>query len=366
MIQVYNKIRQVCCVSIFCFFCFLPAIGQKTRTIGSSQWSLFQANDWLQKAGWLRGCNYIPSTAINQLEMWQAETFDTITIDKELGWAEDLGLNCMRVFLHHLAWEIDKEGFKNRMAQYLRISNRHKIKTIFVFFDDCWAPTYHAGKQPDPKPGIHNSGWVRDPGDLYFKDTSTTSILEQYVSDILTTFGKDPRIILWDLYNEAGSAYGEKSFALLKEVFTWARKVNPEQPLTSPLWDCPSIRILSYILANSDIITYHNYRDPEDHRQVIESLKHFGRPLVCTEYMARKNNSLFANIMPLLKEEQVGAISWGFVTGKTNTKYGWGEPIPDGSEPPIWFHDLLKKDGTPYKKEEVDLIKKLTGNSIIP
>jgi len=135
------------------------------------KWTEQEAQNWSAKVGWLRGSDFIPSNAINQLEMWQKETFDPATIDRELGWAESLGLNCMRVYLHHLAWQIDKEGFKDRMKKYLSIANRHKIKTIFVFFDDCWNPTYNSGKQPDPKPGIHNSGWVQDPGDLFNTDS---------------------------------------------------------------------------------------------------------------------------------------------------------------------------------------------------
>ena len=155
---------------------------------------------------WLRGANFTPSTAINQLEFWQEETFDPETIDRELGWAEEIGFNCMRVYLHHLAWEVDKEGFKDRMGQYLAIADKHNIRTIFVFFDDCWNPTYSAGKQPDPKPGVHNSGWVRDPGDLLFTSPELVDVLEAYVKDILETFKDDKRIVLWDLYNEPGNS----------------------------------------------------------------------------------------------------------------------------------------------------------------
>jgi hypothetical protein len=35
--------------------------------------------------------------------------------------------------------------------------------------------------------------------------------------------------------------------------------------------------------------------------------------------------------------------------------------MPDGSEPKIWFHDIFRKDGTPYNEEEIKLIKSLTG-----
>ncbi len=330
----------------------------KTREV----WTIEQANAWYQQQGWPRGCNFIPSTAINQLEMWQAETFDTATINRELGWAESIGMNTMRVYLHHLAWEIDPAGFKNRMDQYLTLADKHGIKTIFVFFDDCWNPTYKAGKQPDPKPGVHNSGWVRDPGDLIYSDTALVVTLETYVKDVMKQFSQDKRILLWDLYNEPGnSGYGNRSMPLLKKIFTWGHEINPSQPLSSAVWDKKLTDLSKFQLENSDVITYHNYSNDTLHRQAIDSLKLYKRPLICSEYMARTNNSRFENIMPMLKAENIGAINWGLVEGKTNTKYAWSTPIPDGSEPALWFHEIFRKDGTPYKQEEVDLIKKLTG-----
>jgi hypothetical protein len=324
-------------------------------------WSIEQANAWSEEVGWLCGCNFNPSTTINQLEMWQAETFDPVTIDRELGWAENIGMNCMRVYLHHLAWEVDKKGFKGRMKQYLDIADSHGIKTIFVFFDDCWNATYKAGKQPDPKPGVHNSGWVRDPGDLLFQDSTLIDKLQIYVKDILTTFKDDQRIVMWDLYNEPGnSGYGIESLPLLKKVFEWAWEMRPIQPLSVGVWNASLTEMNKFQLEHSDIISYHNYSGPENHQNAIDTLKKYNRPLVCTEYMARKHNSLFQNIMPILKRENIGAINWGLVAGKSNTKYAWDEPIPDGSEPELWFHEIFRPDGTPYKQEEVDFIKSLT------
>lgn len=310
---------------------------------------------------WLRGANFIPSTAINQLEFWQEETFDPATIDRELGWAEKTGFNCMRVYLHHVAWEVDKPGFKNRINEYLTIAEKHNIGTIFVFFDDCWNPTYSAGEQPDPKPGVHNSGWVRDPGDLLSTWPDLIHVLEAYVKDILETFRNDKRIILWDLYNEPGnSGYRNKSLPLLQSVFQWARQVNPSQPVSSGVWNNALSDLNKFQLENSDIITYHNYNNEIDHQQAIDTLKKYNKPMICTEYMARRNNSLFSNIMPILKEQGIGAINWGLVEGKSNTKYAWDEPIPDGSEPDLWFHEVFRKDGTPYKQEEINIIKALT------
>jgi hypothetical protein len=327
-------------------------------------WSVEKAQQWGMMQSWLRGCNFIPSTAINQLEMWQAETFDPATIGRELRWADEIGMNCMRVYLHHLAWEIDKEGFKKRMNEYLEIADKNGIRTIFVFFDDCWNPVYQAGKQPDPKPGIHNSGWVRDPGELLFTKPEIITLLEEYVKDILTTFKDDNRIAMWDLYNEPGnSGYGNKSMPLLEKVFQWGREVNPSQPLSCGVWSYNLTDLNKFQLSHSDIITYHNYSDPENHQIMIDSLIRHNRPLVCTEYMARKHNSLFINIMPMLKEQNIGAINWGLVAGKTNTIYAWDTPIPDGSEPVLWFHDIFRKDGTPYRGDELQMILDLTGTN---
>jgi hypothetical protein len=327
----------------------------------STKWTVEQAVEWGESNDWLRGSNFNPSTAINQLETWQEETFDEETIDRELGWAEDIGLNCMRVYLHHVAWEVDKDGFKGRMDKYLAIANSHGIKTIFVIFDDCWNPTYEAGTQPEPKIGIHNSGWVRDPGDLIHEDSTLITLLEKYVKDILTTFKDDERIVLWDLYNEPGnSGYKNKSMELLKKTFEWGWEIRPSQPMSVGVWNNNLKDLNEFQLENSDIVTYHNYAGPEHHQLAIDSLKAFNRPMVCTEYMARKFNSTFQSIMPMLAKEKIGAINWGLVAGKSNTKFAWGDSIPDGSDPELWFHEIFHPDGTPYKQEEVDVIKSLT------
>ncbi len=326
------------------------------------RWSIEQSQKWSASNGWLRGSNFTPSTAVNQLETWQAETFDKETINRELGWAEEIGMNCMRVFLHHLAWQIDQEGFKIRMEQYLEIANKHGIKTIFVFFDDCWKPNYQAGKQPEPKPGVHNSGWVQDPGNKLYQDSTLMPVLEKYVKDVLTRFKNDRRIVLWDLYNEPGHGdHKNKSLPLLQKVFEWGREVHPSQPLTSAAWKRSLKEITQFELENSDIITYHTYDGPSDHQVFIDMLKLQDRPMVCTEYMARNNNSLFQNTMPMLKTQNIGAINWGLVTGKTNTRYAWSQVIADGSEPKLWFHDIFYPDGRPYQQEEIDCIKSLTG-----
>jgi hypothetical protein len=274
----------------------------------------------------MSGANFTPSTAINQLEMWQAETFDPTTIDRELGWAERIGFNTMRGFLHSLAWQQDHAGFKKRMNDYLAIADKHHIQTILVFFDDCW--------NKNPKAGIHNSDWVQAPGDPASRDSTTFVNLKPYVTDILTSFYHDKYLLILDLYNEPGnSGKGRSSFPLMRNAFAWARAVNPDQPLSMGLWNWDFEALNTYQALHSDVVTYHNYDDAAAHQRVIELLKTHGRPLICTEYMARPRNSRFISIFPLLKKQNVGAINWGLVDGKTNTKYQWDVPVADGGEP---------------------------------
>lgn len=338
----------------------------KTKSTGVAAagpvWPAAKAQAWYRAHPWMSGANFAPSTAINQLEMWQAATFDPTTIDRELGWAEGIGFNTMRVFLHSLAWQQDPAGFKKRVNEYLAISDKHHIQTIFVFFDDCWNKEPQAGLQPAPKTGIHNSGWMQDPGDPASRDSATFSKLKPYVQDVLSAFRSDKRILFWDLYNEPGNS-GKRtaSLPLVRNVFAWAREINPEQPLSSGIWAWDFAELNALQIRNSDIITYHDYEDENWHLRVIHLLKTTGRPLICTEYMARSRNSRFANIMPLLKRENVGAINWGLVEGKTNTKYAWDTPLADGSEPIEWFHEVFRTDGTPYRRDETDLIRKLNG-----
>jgi len=328
----------------------------------NKQWSSQKANEWYQKQGWLVGADFLPSTAINQLEMWQAASFDTVTINKELGMAAGIGMNAMRVYLHDLAWKDDAAGFKNRMNLFLAIAHKNKIKIIFCILDDCWNPDATLGKQPDPKPGVHNSGWVRSPTMKIHNDMTAWGDLEKYVKDVLNSFKNDNRILLWDLYNEPGnSGYGLSSLPLLKKMYEWAWAVRPAQPLSTGVWYNEQPTINDFQLKNSDVITFHNYSDTIELKKALDTLVKLGRPVICTEYMARTNNSKFITHLPIFKRYHVAAINWGLVSGRSNTIFPWGSKLGT-PEPTTWFHDIFRKDGSPFSKEEVTFIKNITSS----
>jgi hypothetical protein len=328
--------------------------------MSSPLWTLEQAHAWQRKQPWLVGCNFTPSTAINQLEMWQADTFDLATIQRELGWAASLGFNSVRVYLHDLAWLADKSGFKQRMQRYLEAASTAHIRTLFTIFDDCWNSDPKVGKQPVPRPGIHNSGWVQSPGSAIVCAPAQWARLEDYVVDVVSTFKGDERVLMWDVYNEPGNnGLKEQSLPLLKKAFEWTRAGNPSQPVTCALWFDNS-KLNEFQLASSDVITFHNYNGPENLRAQIHDLRAHNRPLLCSEYMARSAGSTFFECLPVFKEEGVGCINWGLVDGKTQTRYPWGHDPADG-EPATWFHEIFRSDGSHYDPTEVTFIRRVTG-----
>ena len=354
------------------------------------RWSLERAQEWRANHDWVVGANFVPSTAINQIDMWQDFTFDPETIDRELGWAADAGFNTMRVYLHYLVWARDAEGYKERMDQYLEIADSHGIKTMFVIFDDVWGDDPTLGEQPAPVPGVHNSAWVESPGLDQRLDEALWPVYEAHVKDLIGAFADDDRVLMWDLYNEPGNGKNPPSstLPLLKKVVQWAREVDPSQPLTVGLWNWSDgySELNEYQLAVSDITTFHTYVPPEQTREIVAGLRERvgERPLLVTEYMARTRDNTFQNHLPYFHEQNIGAINWGLVSGETQTIYPWDYPVgssddyfgrwreavrevypwedrTDIPEPEVWFHDVFRRDGTPYDAEEVALIQRLAG-----
>ena len=361
----------------FCLCLTSLAFAQAPR------WTEQRANDWYSRQPWFVGSNYIPATAINQLEMWQADTFDPQRIDLELGWAQSIGLNTMRVFLHDLLWQQDAPGFRKRIDTFHTIADKHHIRILFVLFDSCWDPYPHLGKQREPRPGVHNSGWMQSPGANALKDPAQLPRLEAYVKSVVGAFANDPRILGWDVWNEPGGT-NEGSYenqelpnkrdlvrAMLPKAFAWAREAGASQPLTSGLWDgdwaSPEKMdpIQKIQLEQSDVLSFHNYSKPDDFLKHVEELQKFHRPILCTEYMARPEGSTFEGILPIAKKYKIAAINWGLVAGKTQTWLSWDswqKPYTD-RQPAQWFHEIFRTDGTPYRQEEVDFIRQITHSS---
>jgi hypothetical protein len=348
-----------------------------------SRWTAERANRWYEAQGWLVGANYITSTASNQLEMFQPGTYDPRRIDGEFAVARRLGFNTMRVFLHDLLWAQDRQGFARRLAQFVGIAASHGIKPLFVLFDSCWDPFPKLGAQRAPVRGVHNSGWVQGPGAERIDDPRYRSVLQDYVTGVIGLFRNDARVLGWDLWNEPDNPAKvyrkverkdklEVVAALLPQVFQWARAAQPGQPLTSGVWhgswDAGNRSTISGIqLDNSDVITFHSYGKPAEFEARIAELSPLGRPILCTEYLARSLGSTIAGILSIAKQHNVGAYNWGLVAGRTQAYLPWDSwDHPYETIPKVWFSDLIQPDGSPYRDSEIQTIRSLTGAGAQP
>ena len=389
-----KKIIKLICI-IFLTLIFIQC-QKSPSTVTDYRWTEQRAWQWHNENGWMVGTNFNPSTSINQLEFWQEDTYDPETIERELEWSAELGMNMHRVYLHNLLWDQDSIGFLERVDNYLNISESKDIKTLFVLLDDVWHPVPKLGKQPEPIPFVHNSGWVQAPGSEILGDSSRHDELKNYVKGVISHFADDKRVVGWDLYNEPdnvassdpenlvnninfrglnrGPEVKEKhiySLSLLKKIFMWAREVNPSQPLTVGLWkdsetwnDIDNLSAIDrFAISNSDVISFHAYGNLEETMKKIEDLEKFNRPLLCTEYLARGEQNTFQIMLPLFKEKEIAAVNWGFVAGKTNTAFPWSSwQVEFDSLPKIWHHDIYLPDKTPYDEKEIAFLKNILSN----
>jgi hypothetical protein len=336
-------------------------------------WSETRAKEWYNSQPFIIGCNYLPSTAINSTEMWARESFNPETIKKELKWAQDIGYNNIRVFIPYILYDYNQENLIDNIKTLLDIASANMIKVTPVLFDDCAFSNLepYLGKQNEPGYLLHNSGWTPSPGSTIADDFSQYSYLEKYVKRIITEFSDDERILMWDLYNEPGNSNrGAKSLFLVEKAFEWARESSPIQPLTVGVWafeNGSSVNDTKFVdlraMELSDVITIHHYGNANQVEKSLGYYQSLGYPVICTEWMARgQYQSLIEKVLPVFFKMNVGAFNWGFVNGKTQTHIPWNYDLSLG-EPKVWFHDILHKDGTPYDKNEINQIKKISEKS---
>jgi hypothetical protein len=323
-----------------------------------SQWSAEKAWEWYDRQPWPCGFNYIPASAINCAEMWMDYGFDPSLIAAELALGREIGFNCARVMLPFVVWEHEPDLFKRRFDTFLEICRRHGLGVMPVLFDDCaFGPAEDSvfGRQPEVIPGWFMNGWTPSPGHSFVHDPESWPRLAKYAREIIGGYRGDSRVWVWDLYNEpTNCGMGDISLPLVEEVFRWAREMSPSQPLTVGRWN-DDAGLNAIIKRLSDISTFHDYTGPEALENNVREIKRQGRPAICTEWMAR-NASTVAGCLPILRRENIGAIHWGLVNGRTQTHLNWGHR-PGDPDPLFWQHDLFHADHTPFDAAEIRLFK---------
>ena len=350
--------------------------------MGVSQWSLAKANDWHKRTPWLRGCNYLPADCCNRISFWQELDFEKhlATMDRELELMASIGFNTIRMILEFIVWDRQHDGFMTRFERVLQCADRHGIKLVICFGNDCVVPKdenfkmpqlgpqhydwgYHGGRKNSP----HRNSWNEVGYDPFLDEPETAERFYAMAREIVGRYAADPRIAMWDLFNEPGHTNrGEITLPHLKQLFVEARRQETLQPVTSCVWRRMGNWTVAekYALEVSDVVSFHNYNCYDCNIQEIAELRKLGRPLMDTEWLCRINGNNVQELFPLFFLEKIGCWNWGFVAGLSQTY----EPYDSFFDNPVtldgqprdftkWMHDLFRPSFRPYDPEEIRIIK---------
>ena len=350
------------------------------------RWSKERAWAWYDAHPWLRGCNFMGSDCANRIDQWQEEGFEERlqTADAELALVAQTGFNTIRIIVEYFVWENQHDGFMQRLERYIATAWKHGISCMIVLGNDCMQPKewtkpahfgpqhydwgYHGGRKQSQHGTLPSMGYhLLDEPELALRHY-------EMVREIIETYRNDERIIMWDLYNEAGNARrGMVTMPHLQKYFEIARAIDPIQPLTACTYRCPVDadvpipEIEQYCVDNSDIISYHNYGPYQDNIRIIKRLKEYGRPIVNTEWLGRIFHNTIQELFPLFYLEKIGCYNWGFVAGKYQTYEPWaGTWDRYDADPTLdvdftkWFHDLYRPSHRPYDPKEIEIIRRFS------
>lgn len=348
------------------------------------RWTQQEIWDWYNARPWVMGVNYCCSVCAGS-ELWQDDLHDEVmqTVRRELDLMQEIGINGVRIFLPMNFWYHQRERFFDKLDALLGELDARGMTLMPVIFDDCigfnkpetltpplptgWRPYvigHHSGQKANPFTGEKNKM-----GYCPWDDEENRPVLREYLTALITRFGKDERIYAWDLWNEPGNTNrDDTSIPYLEEAFALARSLDPVQPLTAGVWryyknpDEPLEKIALKVVELSDIITFHMYGRFEKVKMVVDHMAQFGRPMMNTEWLNRVLDNMMQDNLPLYHDKRIGSYSWGLVAGKMQHYLPWDNLYIDDPSLPLrrWQHDLFDVYHTPYDPEEIELMKKLS------
>lgn len=327
------------------------------------------------------------SDCANRVDQWQEYGFEERfeTAQRELALAEETGFNSIRIIPEFFVWKEEHDGFMERFERYVEAAHQHGISCMVVLGNDCMPPKEEAKKrmklgEQEVDWGYHGGrkvsqhGVFEGPGYHLLDEPEYARQYDAFVRELVTKYRDDERILIWDVYNEAGNSNrGSMSLPHMARFFEIIRQIDPIQPLTACVWthlknpeELPEIE--RYALEHSDIVSYHNYTSYMDNIEILRNLKKFGRPIINTEWLGRCMGNTVEELFPLFYLEKIGCYNWGFVAGKYQTYEPWESAWTHYSQDPEhfvcdftkWLHDLYRPSLRPYDPKEIDIIKKFT------
>ncbi len=345
------------------------------------KWTIQEANDWYNKLGWLRGCNFIGSDCANRLDMWQSYKSEEkfATADRELALANKIGFNTVRLWANFDVYYAEPESFMDIFERYISLCNKHNQKVMIVLGyeedlprGDVFVPkkmgeqSYALGEHQGRFP--LNEEQLAMEAHHYMEYPELKDKFLEMVRSIVRKYRDDQRIFCWNVWNEPGIERGEKAVEFLDILFEVVRAEDPIQPLCADIWrgfdggKCAT-KEEAHALELSDVVSFHSYLKYPQFVENLYELKKLGRPILVTEWLQRINHNNIAEIYPLLYIENIASYCWGFVVGKTQTNEPWGflwDQYKEGERDydfTKWQHDLFRPNLRPYDPKEIELIE---------
>ena len=351
-----------------------------------TRWTKEQIWEWYDARPWFRGCNYMSADCANRIDQWQSLGWEErfATTEEELRLMQETGFNTVRLIIEYVVWKEEHDFFLEHFDRYLSLCAKYGISCMITLANDCMPPktelwkkpyigeqTYDWGYHGGKKHSQHSTMHTGPAPHFYLDDDDTREDYFKMVREIVTLHKDDTRICVWDVYNEPGnSRRKDVTLPNIKKLFEIVRECDPSQPLTAGVFHIkgdenePLEPSEQFAIENSDIISYHFYRDYNEHVRIIKRLKKEGRPMMNTEWLGRCLGNDVFSLFPLFYLEKIGCYNWGFVAGKYQTYEPWEgtwQRWANGTEGEVdftkWFHDLYRPNHRPYDPKEIALIK---------
>lgn len=348
------------------------------------QWSKEKAWEWYNKQPWIRGFNGYPSNCVNRVAMWQEWGHKEVIeqVEREFALARQTGFNAVRAIIQFEVWCFEHDSFMNNLEEYIALADKYGIKVMLTLGNDCTVPKekfkpvvfgeqkvdwgYHSGIEEGP----HSAG-LAGAGYCLLDEPEYEKKYYEMVRELAKKYCKDPRLQIWDVWNEPGNGRRDgMSLKAMEKFFEIIRSYDPIQPLTADVWSYtedfnPKRDIEKRALELSDVITFHYYGSYANMVAIIEKLKNdYGRPLINNEWLNRIADNNVKEIFPLFYLERIGSYHWGLIAGYSQTYEPWGhyfvDYLKEGSTLDLtkWQHDLYRFNGLPYDVNEIKTIRR--------
>ena len=333
---------------LICLLAVISIVGLSWATLSAEP---HDTSTWV-------GANYTPAYAVSAVHFWH--DFRPDVVEKELAAAKKYyGITTVRVYLHNIPYDAEKEKFLDRIEQFLVICDRHGIKPGFTFFDDChWHEGIFLEEPTEPIKGYHNGRWAACPQDRERKEENLPKF-KAYIQDVIRPHRDDPRVLWWETFNEPimGSEFSRK---LRIEGYAWAKELKPTQPVICCWDDSPE----------TDIVNAHNYGNSQQAWDKQADMNP-EKGAVFTEagarwFAPRPSSGEPVEVIHWLEGRKAAGkyvpgvyLCWELMVGNSNCRWYWDTPN-DTPEPTFPWCGLMWPDATPVSLAEAEAIRRYT------